>query len=344
MNPVLKNADVTVLAAIMVRINGRTGEAWVSFDRLAQDAGFERRSVVRSVKVLCDAHYLVRVSGNRVTANTYSMGSTPRQHVASILSPRDTPAPTRARGRDGKLREVGTGRCARRGGTLHGVGTEVPPQLGNNYSEKEQGVLNSVSGFEEFWSHYPKRDRKHAAMKVWRSLGLERETAAIVRDLIARKADAAQWLRTTQFAPLPENYLEQRRWEDGWRPADPKERLRGESIVDHMQRRAMAEQSRGADEQILEGDFTRIEHVETTRQATAKASTESQRNAIDQETRRWLSDELSRLKRTHDLGRMTDEAFRCSVAEARAKAGIQAPVHDDRTLEGEWNSISNPQR
>lgn len=81
---------------------------------------------------------------------------------------------------------------------------------------KPQGTL---TGFEAFWSAYPRRDAKVQAQRAWQAVSAELHLDAILQH-IDHARTSKQWREG--FVPFGSTYLNQRRWEDASREeADP---------------------------------------------------------------------------------------------------------------------------
>ena len=80
----------------------------------------------------------------------------------------------------------------------------------------KEGKEYAVSaGFDSFWKAWPPGDRKQdrkASWEKWELHGLEPLTAAILRDVEAKKL-TDKW--KSGFVEMPMTYLNNRRWEDG---------------------------------------------------------------------------------------------------------------------------------
>lgn len=72
----------------------------------------------------------------------------------------------------------------------------------------------SPGGFAEFWSAYPKKVGKPAAIRAFRSAKINGHMPQVLAD-IQTKAGTEAWTKAGgQFVPNPATYLNQRRWED----------------------------------------------------------------------------------------------------------------------------------
>ena len=69
-------------------------------------------------------------------------------------------------------------------------------------------------GFDDFWSAYPKKVGRPAAIKAFRSAKINGHLPEVLAD-IEDKAGSEAWTKAGgQFVPNPATYLNQRRWED----------------------------------------------------------------------------------------------------------------------------------
>ena len=83
-----------------------------------------------------------------------------------------------------------------------------------------------TEAFATFYTAYPKKVGKPAALKAWRSQKVKPdEVQLILRDIARRKATQDWQKDNGQFIPNPSTYLNQRRWED--QPAQVVNIMRG---------------------------------------------------------------------------------------------------------------------
>lgn len=79
--------------------------------------------------------------------------------------------------------------------------------------EQEQNI-SAPDGFDLFWTAYPKKAAKPAAIKAFRSAKINGHIPEVLAD-IEEKAASELWTKAGgQFIPNPATYLNQRRWED----------------------------------------------------------------------------------------------------------------------------------
>ena len=69
--------------------------------------------------------------------------------------------------------------------------------------------------FLEFWSRYPRKEKKAAAWKVWQDLDPDAVLLTRIAETLAWQCRSARWLEEGgRFIPLPTSWLNGRRWED----------------------------------------------------------------------------------------------------------------------------------
>lgn len=106
-------------------------------------------------------------------------------------------------------------------------------------SRKDQ----STEGFDDFWSLYPRKEAKQAALKAWRKVKADELPAILAALRVATHTE--QWQKDGgQFVPLPASWLNGRRWEDevtvpkqaqGSMPQRRSETLRGEDARPYLE-------------------------------------------------------------------------------------------------------------
>lgn len=293
----LSKFDLAVLAVVIARVNGKTGNAFVSMSRIQSDAGCSRPTVVRSIKTLCSMGFLHRLSGNTSTANTYRLGNAPSDQVGAMLSPRHTHAPMRKHDQ----KEVHARTYVGAPASLH-VGAPVNPLLNDLYSVKELNE-NSDTGdpFNRFWSLYPRKEKKRRAEQAWASLAPDPATVLeILSDVMARVADPVQW-KETRFIPQPDKYIADARWRDEWTPADPAARRPDESRTEWITRRALEADAvdAAASGQLIEGEFTTVQRDSPgagpgapVDSGKAESKKESELDAATRKKVAWLNQQL----------------------------------------------------
>lgn len=80
--------------------------------------------------------------------------------------------------------------------------------------DKNTNTVDQPDGFDSFWSAYPKKVGKPAALKAFRSARINGHLPEVLAD-IEDKAGSEAWTKAGgQFVPNPATYLNQRRWED----------------------------------------------------------------------------------------------------------------------------------
>ena len=76
-------------------------------------------------------------------------------------------------------------------------------------------AAGGVTGFEEFYEAYPRKQGKEAALKVWRKLKPNAVLLETIRAALAVQKASADWRRENgRFIPHPATWLNGRRWTD----------------------------------------------------------------------------------------------------------------------------------
>jgi hypothetical protein len=92
-------------------------------------------------------------------------------------------------------------------------------KFSTTYNQEVKPVIEPTEstpiGFDSFWSAYPRKVAKPAALKAWRKAKpTDRQIDAIVDD-VRKRQNSDEWQKSDgQFIPHPATYLNQRRWED----------------------------------------------------------------------------------------------------------------------------------
>ena len=74
---------------------------------------------------------------------------------------------------------------------------------------------STPNGFDSFWSTYPRKVAKPAAIKAWKAEKIKGADLVAMIDDIRVKQNSEEWLKNGgQFIPHPSTYINQRRWED----------------------------------------------------------------------------------------------------------------------------------
>lgn len=96
---------------------------------------------------------------------------------------------------------------------LKSVPKDIVQPVQSLHSQSTVVAIPRDKWFEEFWSCYPRKERKKAAHDVWVREGLDRIAAKIILDVRDRQVRHDRW-ECRSFVPLPVNYLNNEGWED----------------------------------------------------------------------------------------------------------------------------------
>ncbi|MCP1173774.1 hypothetical protein [Ralstonia chuxiongensis] len=96
----------------------------------------------------------------------------------------------------------------------HASGRDSDVQVGRE--GKESNKHASVDAmFEEFWTAYPKKVSKAAALKAYRKIKPSESLQAEILAAVSRAKTSVDWSKDDgQFIPYPASWLNARRWED----------------------------------------------------------------------------------------------------------------------------------
>jgi hypothetical protein len=90
----------------------------------------------------------------------------------------------------------------------HIEGTTVRREEGKNTTLHQ-------NGFDSFWSLYPKKIGKLAALKAWKKINPNPEVVETIVQAVGEQKACEQWSKDNgQFIPYPATWLNQGRWED----------------------------------------------------------------------------------------------------------------------------------
>ena len=91
------------------------------------------------------------------------------------------------------------------------------PMLTNNHkpitnNHKPLTNINTISDFNLFWDHYPKKVGKESARKAWYKT--EPDITLVLKTLEWQKVSAQWFEKGGQFIPNPATWINQHRWDD----------------------------------------------------------------------------------------------------------------------------------
>jgi len=209
----LTGADLRVLPAVLDRMNDQL-ECWPGYGRIAADTGVDRRTANRAIDRLVEFGYLDKETrGNRVS-NLYRIGNL----SARLTIGRDTDTDSQTDS------DVDTGTDSDVDSQTDPLSVQVSPELIPINLPIEPDPLNlpkaSAGRFDEIWTAYPRKEGKAEALKTWKREKLDQHADKILADIQARLEDPGQWKgKDQEFIPYGSTYVNQRRWEDEWKPS-----------------------------------------------------------------------------------------------------------------------------
>jgi uncharacterized protein YdaU (DUF1376 family) len=93
------------------------------------------------------------------------------------------------------------------------------PVLNQEQEQKELSLTETVlthglMPFDRFWTAYPRRVAKQAAMKAWNKIAPNSGMVEVILRAVAAYAASDQWRLQPEFIPYPASWLNDHRWED----------------------------------------------------------------------------------------------------------------------------------
>lgn len=110
-------------------------------------------------------------------------------------------------------------------------GTSTQDNKGNK--DNKENNISTSSGFDEFWSEYPRKVGKKDARKAFDKALNSTEAETMIRAVIAQKK-SGQWLRENgRYIPNPATWLNQGRWDDEIQPVESKPKYKTAPSEEH---------------------------------------------------------------------------------------------------------------
>ena len=185
-----------VLLMLANHANGHTGQCNPSHKRLADECNMGISTLKRNISGLEDSGFL------SVLHKAQDGVSLPNQYRLKSFN----------------LEGVGPNRA--------GGGSNLDGRVGPNRATKQEvkpitkPIQVEPVGFASFWSVYPKKTAKPAALLKFKSAKLkDGEIASILIDIESRSKSDDWTKENGKYIPNPATYLNQRRWEDVTAPS-----------------------------------------------------------------------------------------------------------------------------
>lgn len=239
----LPTIEKMVLLVIADHANDEGTEAWPSQATIAAKASISVRTVQRAVNSLVSSGFLRLEKHAGGSANCRD-DRRPHRYTMIVSALRGDSATTRTvRGDsdnlDGATLTPATGRLSRP------KNLPLDPPL-----ETPSGVVVANTDFNEFWSVYPTRVGKQAAIKAWEKAILQADAATIVEGARRYAQDPN---RHPSYTAHPSTWLNAGRWADD--PLPPRE-----LTPDEKRAQAAAEAARKAEfERARAAELSRLD-------------------------------------------------------------------------------------
>lgn len=94
--------------------------------------------------------------------------------------------------------------------------SDKEPTKTRQLSIKKEGKKEKpLSGFDDFWLAYPKKQSKQQALTAWTKLDPDDDLQSTILSALDMQSTSDQWQRDGgQYIPLASSWLNQQRWED----------------------------------------------------------------------------------------------------------------------------------
>lgn len=187
----------------------KTAEEWT------EETGLSYREQVTARKILVEKKFLSEIH-KRLQHRVYYKLDLPAVDAAFDAWNGAQPPSDISEARELRKRSSGT--------TQNAVGWTTKAQPVNK--EKITAETPEGIGFASFWSAYPKKVAKPAALKAWKAAKAKADELTSMLSDIAVRVPSDDWQKEGgKYVPNPATYLNQRRWEDGQAPAAEKVRF-----------------------------------------------------------------------------------------------------------------------
>ena len=158
-----------------------------------KEAGYVKKSVPRGTKG--------QVAGQVLTCyETPRSDQEAKQQPNVVCMSGYTKTPLSDNPSDGKA-------VLRKSGPLISTDKEISTDSNNTSSSDDDGA------FEKFWSMWPKKVGKVAAVKAWKKVKDKPATLSLILINLEMHANAGDW-KDVQYIPNPATYINQERWTD----------------------------------------------------------------------------------------------------------------------------------
>lgn len=227
--PALSDLDRRVASRLLHYLNAEQGCSWPSYQRIADDLGSARRSVIRSTERLV-ARGWFKIVQKGGPAGHASNRYFPDWGVVTARSPVRAKVVTGgAQSGDRPVHQVVTEESPELTYTTSlqtgcgGSATAAPPD-GGRLAEVGEHVLTGeiVTDFDDFWSAYPKQEDRPVAEREFNRVLASGEVSAAELIEAARCYAAAKLDVDPRWISLPANWLKGERWRETPRPRSAK--------------------------------------------------------------------------------------------------------------------------
>lgn len=201
----LSKTDLRVLGTILSFRSKTTNICWPSRQKIADRCGLPLCKISTSTTRLVELGWLKKYGdGGRSKSSKYEF------HVPDLNRETVTDSVT-------VTKPVTVTDSVTKTVTDSVRGIELTNELTNSLSIRG-GVKkggNKLSGFENFWSVYPKRKSKADAQKAWKKIEPDEQLQQTIIDAVLLATKSDQWQSDNgKYIPYPATWLNGKRWND----------------------------------------------------------------------------------------------------------------------------------
>lgn len=231
----LKPTCKLVLLSLADRAGEITSECYPSVKRICTDTGMDRKTVIKSLKMLCDCG-LISDTGDRkgdtkqivvYQLNHPKNGIVPK--TEQFLFSHDETVPffpgksTVFPCKESQKRDTGSTNESTNESTIT-----------LSAKKQQKAKAKTDEDFELFWNEYPKKRNKGDAEKAWKKIKPNKELQKKIIEAIGLAKQSPDWIKANgQYIPQPASWLNSKGWLDDY--SLPNNMAAGQSLSSHSE-------------------------------------------------------------------------------------------------------------
>ena len=203
-----KGSARLLLVILAEHLNEKTRRCDPSVATLAREANTTPRTVARLLAELkVDGEIEIATGGGRNHCNAYTIRAAENPDSDDIVSDENPDTRDRVSSSETLTRVTGFD-----GETLTNQVRNTDTRVTQTIRNQKDSLTADDADFAAFWSAYPRKVAKPAALKAWRS-AKDRPSLADLLAALDRHKGSEQW-QSARFIPHPATWINQQRWDD----------------------------------------------------------------------------------------------------------------------------------